>query len=237
MPHEFNEEKGVYTVNGAEVPKAAYEAIHSDGAMGTNKRVHQMVQAIYPDLDPNEVSKMKIKDIAEFIQSDRQKLQVKPEPKADPKPKEGKEPDVDIKLVLAQRQAELEKDFANKQADLKRKSAINDLRQQAITLGLREDLRDEDVFAAFVRKRWTLDDASLSGDKVRWIDAQKDQVAIGSDGKEANAEILAKMLLQTEPNSFQTRKVMPGPGGKIAPGAMAGKLADMSVDALLSQDL
>ena len=234
--HEFNEEKGVYTVNGVEVAKAAYDAIHSDGAMGTNKRVHQMVQTLYPDLDPADVSKMKIKDIAEFIQLDRQKLATKPS-ETKVAPKEGKEPEIDVKLVLAQRQAELERDFAVKQADLKRKAAVNDLRQQAITLGLREDLRDEDVFSAFVRKRWTLDDASLSGDKTRWIDAQKDQVAIGPDGKEANAEILAKMLMQSEPNSFQTRKTTPTPGGKIQPGSIQGKLSDMSVDALLSSNL
>lgn len=236
MPHEFNEEKGVYTVSGAEVAKAVYEAIHSDGAMGTNKRVHQMVQTIYPDLDPGEVSKMKIKDIAEFIQQDRQKLQtVKPPEKKEPADK--KEPEVDVKLILAQKQADLEKEFAQKQADLKRKAAINDLRQQAITLGLRDDLRDEDVFSAFVRKRWTLDDASLTGEKTRWIDAQKDQVAIGPDGKEANAEILAKMLMQSEPNSFQTRKPLSGPQGKVPPGALPGKLSDLPVDTLLSQDL
>lgn len=237
MAHEFNEEKGVYLVNGVEVAKAAYESIHSDGAMGTNKRVHQMVESLYPDLDKAEVAKMKIKDIAEFIQLDRQKLMtVKPKQEPEPK-KKGEEPELDIKLVLAQRQAELEKDFAAKQAELKRKSAINDLRQQAITLGLREDLRDEDVFAAFVRRKWTLDDASLSGDKTRWIDAQKDQVAIGPDGKEANAEMLAKMLLQTEPNSFQTRKVTPGPGGKIQPGSIQGKLMDLPTDQLLAADL
>lgn len=234
--HEYNEEKGVYLVNGVEVAKAAYESIHSDGAMGTNKRVHQMVESLYPDLDKGEIAKMKIKDIAEFIQADRQKLQtVKPDPKPDPKKKD--EPEVDVKLILTQKLAELERDFAAKQADLKRKAAINDLRQQAITLGLREDLRDEDVFAAFARRKWTLDDTSLAGDKTRWIDAQKDQVAIGPDGKEANAEMLAKMLLQSEPNSFQTRKVTPGPGGKIQPGVLQGKLADMSVDQLLSQDL
>lgn len=237
MAFEFNEEKQVYIVNGTEIPKAAYEAVHSEGANGTNRRVKQMLSTLYPDQDPKEFEKMTIRDVAEFIGNDRAAILKKAQEKPAEPPKPSKSEDVpDIKLVLAQKEAELEKSFAQKLADLKKKSAIDELRQTAIGLGLREDLRDPDVFAAFVRKRYAVDDASLSAERVRWLDAQKDQVAIGSDGKEATAETLAKALAQAEPNSFVTRKIQPGPAGKIAPGVGATSYKDIPTEQLLAMD-
>jgi hypothetical protein len=234
MAIEFNEEKQVYTVNGAEVPKAAYDAIHSEGAAGTNRRVKQMIATIYPDRDPKEFESMALKDIAAFISSNIQELKtVKPEVKPETKGKE--EPQVDIKLELAKRQQELENEFKQKELGFKKRTAIDELRQQAISLGLREDLRDPEVFAAFAKKKWAIDEASLNGERARWIDVQRDQVVIGSDGKEADASILAKMLQQTEPNSFQTRKHTPAPG-KIYAGANGVSLKDMSADQLLAME-
>lgn len=237
MAFEFNEEKQAYIVNGTEIPKAAYEAVHSEGANGTNRRVKQMLSTLYPDQDPKEFEKMTIRDVAEFIGNDRAAILKKAQEKPAPPEKPAKPDDQpDIKLVLAQKEAELEKSFAQKLADLKKKSAIDELRQTAIGLGLREDLRDPDVFAAFVRKRYAVDDASLTAERVRWLDAQKDQVAIGSDGKEATAETLAKALAQAEPNSFVTRKIQPGPLGKITPGVGKTNFADIPTEQLLASE-
>lgn len=233
MAIEFNEEKQVYSVDGVEVAKAAYDAIHSAGAAGTNRRVKQMMSTIYPDQDPKELEKMTLKEIAEFIANDRQTLKtVKPEQKPETG-KEKKEPEIDIKLELAKRQQELENEFSKRTMELKKRTAIDDLRQQAISLGLREDLRDPDVFAAFAKRKWALDETSLSGDKARWIDVSKDQVVIGPDGKEAGPDALAKILFQTEPNSFQTRKITPA-AGKITPGMNGTALKDMPTEQLLA---
>lgn len=232
MAIEFNEEKQVYSVDGVEVPKAAYDAIHSAGAAGTNRRIKQMMATIYPDQDAKELDKMTLKEIAEFIATDRQTLKtVKPETK--PESKDKKEPEVDIKLELAKRQQELENEFSKRTLELKKRTAIDDLRQQAISLGLREDLRDPEVFAAFAKRKWALDETSLSGDKARWIDVSKDQVVIGPDGKEAGPDALAKILFQTEPNSFQVRKITPA-AGKITPGMNGTALKDMPTDQLLA---
>jgi hypothetical protein len=233
MAIEFNEEKQVYSVDGVEVPKAAYDAIHSVGAAGTNRRVKQMLATIYPDQDPKEIEKMTLKDIAEFIATDRNELKtVKPEVKP-AGTKEGKEPEIDVKLELAKRQQELENEFKQKELSLKKRTAIDDLRQQAISLGLREDLRDPEVFAAFAKRKWALDETSLSGDKARWVDVSKDQIVIGPDGKEAGPDALAKILFQTEPNSFQVRKHTPA-AGKINPGMNGQALKDMPTDQLLA---
>lgn len=233
MAFEFNEEKQTYTVNGVEVPKAAFDSIQSDGAMGTNRRVKQMMGTIYPDAEPGFFEKMQIKDIAEFIQKDRDALVKKTQAPAPPEKKKDEPAPIDEKLIRAQIEQDLAKQFASKEADLKRKTAINDLRTEAIALGLREDLRDPEVFAAFVKRRWNLDDQSLTGDKVRWLDISKDQVAMSPDGKEADAQALAKMLSQAEVNSFVTRKSTPHMG-KPNPGSGPVSWADTPTDALLA---
>lgn len=232
---KYDEAKNVYDVDGVEVPKAAYDSIHSEGAAGTNRRVKQMVAGLYPDRDPKEFETMTIKQIAEFIDADRQAIKAsipKHEPKPEPK---GKEPEIDVKLALAQKEAELEKQFKAKEAAFKRERAISELRQEAIAAGLRDDLRDPKVFEAFVSRRWNLDEASLQSEKLRWVDVQKDQIAIGSDGKEADASTLAKMLVQLEPNSFVTRKTAPGPMG-IKPGIGATPLKDLPTEQLLAMN-
>lgn len=233
MPFILNEEKGTYDVNGVEVPKAAFDSIHSEGAAGTNRRVKQMFSAIYPDTDPKEIERMQIKDIAEFIQKDREGLLKKADRPPEPQKKKDDPPAFDEKLVRAQIEQDLAKKYAQQEADLKRRAAINDLRTEAIGLGLRDDLRDPEVFSAFVKRRFNIDDQSLSGEKVRWLDPQKDQVVMGPDGKEADARQLAKMLAQAEANSFVTRKTSPHIG-KPTPGTGPVDWANTPTDSLLA---
>lgn len=225
MPEEAKEQVETVEVDGVQIPKHIHEKIVNGVQMSMAKRSKKELASVVPMPEDMDIDKAKMSDITKVIKEQFHELSSR---RIDPEDEKDKTSKIEAKIRAQYEQKEQEFIAGNQ-----KRSAMNDVRNEAILMGLSDEFKDLEVFNALFRKHFDID---LDKEDIIYKDIAKDMWVVTPEGRPAAPNQIASKLKESYPSAFV--KVKEGLGRKGDYKVMVNDQIDyskMATEDLLNQ--